>query len=170
MFWPWLRVILPRSRLHFTHTYSCSIICLFRTTVWLEENFGLDRVRITDNLKFSLNDWGWSVQANFNDLNSLDHVVECTYTQNSWIIMSQTVNTTTWHNNCISLTLSLPIFWQICFLSATFISVMRGIMSYDASTYSKILMLYVLLLITSYEFPKSDLSKNKNASSTTKCL
>ena len=32
-------------------------------------------------------------------------------------------------------TLLLPTFWQICFLSAKFISAVRGIMPYEASTF-----------------------------------
>ena len=39
------------------------------------------------------------------------------------------------------LTLSQPVFWKICFLSAAFISVLRGIMQYKTSTFSKILIL-----------------------------
>ena len=60
-----------------------------------------------------------------------------------------------------SLTLSLPIFWQICFLSATFVLVVRGIMPYEAFTFFKILISQFILLKTFYEYPKSDLSKLK---------
>ena len=47
----------------------------------------------------------------------------------------------------ISLTLSLPIFWQICSLSATFILTFSGILPLVASTISKILIFHSLLLI-----------------------
>ena len=60
-----------------------------------------------------------------------------------------------------SLTLSLPIFWQICLLSATFISAVRGIMPYEASTFSKILILQFFLLIAFNKYPNCDLSKLK---------
>ena len=39
----------------------------------------------------------------------------------------------------VTLTLSLPIFWQFCSLSATFISTARGIMESQACKFSKIL-------------------------------
>ena len=37
---------------------------------------------------------------------------------------------------------SSKIFWKFCFLSATIISTVRGIMSYDASIFSKILIFF----------------------------
>ena len=52
-----------------------------------------------------------------------------------------------------SLTLSLPIFWKICCLSATFISVVRGIMPYEASTFFKILILQFFYLIKNCNTP-----------------
>ena len=42
-----------------------------------------------------------------------------------------------------SLALSLPIFWQFCSLSATFISTARGMMESEACKFSKMLFLYL---------------------------
>ena len=58
----------------------------------------------------------------------------------------------------MTLTLSLPIFWHTRFLSTTFILTVRGIMPYEASTFSKIAIIQFLLSITFYKYPKSDLS------------
>ena len=59
------------------------------------------------------------------------------------------------------LTLSLPHFWRICSLSATFILPSRGILRLVASTFSKILFFHFLVLITFYKYSKSELSIKK---------
>ena len=59
------------------------------------------------------------------------------------------------------LTLSLPIFWQICSLSAKIISTVKGITSYEVSTFSKLLLLQFFLFITFHKYPKSYFTKLK---------
>ena len=105
-----------------------SIICLLQTAGGPEEKFGLDRIRIKGNFMFSLRDKGWSVQADFNDLGSLDHVVKCNYTNCSWIIMNQTVNPTPWHNNKPIITLNdqTKIQWPLAWIKSAWIVRNRG--------------------------------------------
>ena len=57
------------------------------------------------------------------------------------------------------LTLSLPIFWQFCSPSATFISTASGIMESQACKFSKILFFVPFLLITFNKYPKFEVSK-----------
>ena len=57
------------------------------------------------------------------------------------------------------LSLSLQISWQICFLSATVILTLTGIMPYESSTFSKILILVCILSIYISSIPKSWLIK-----------
>ena len=65
------------------------------------------------------------------------------------------------HSQPTPLTLSLPVFWQICFLNATFILTVNGIMPYEASTFSEIVILQFFLSITFDKYLKSELSKLK---------
>ena len=56
-------------------------------------------------------------------------------------------------------------FLTYFFLSATFIATVKGIMPYEVSTFSKILILGFLLSIhvIFYKYSKSDLSKQKTS-------
>ena len=60
-----------------------------------------------------------------------------------------------------SLTLSLPIFWQFCSLSATFILTARGILESQAYKFSKILFFLPFLLITFNKYPQFEVSKSR---------
>ena len=55
---------------------------------------------------------------------------------------------------CLYLTLSLPIFWQFCSLSATFILTARGIRESKAYKFSKILIFLDFLSMTFDKYPK----------------
>ena len=61
----------------------------------------------------------------------------------------------------IYLTLSLPIFWQFCSLSATFILNIRGIVESQAFKFSKKKFFQPFLSITFNKYPKFEVSKSK---------
>ena len=61
----------------------------------------------------------------------------------------------------LKLTLSLPIFWQFCSLSATFILTSRGIMESQAYKFSRILFFLPFLSITFHKYPKFEVSKSR---------
>ena len=63
-------------------------------------------------------------------------------------------------NSLCSLTLSLPIFWQFCSLSATFILTASGIVESQAYKFSTILFFLHFLSITFNKYPKFEVSKS----------